>query len=123
MEASLFHCAQHLNTCYLNLSKQALEAKSLKESAIKFATLYVSLNQAFQRKWQNLFKVTPKLHLFLEMTLDPCAPLSTGWTYRDEDWGGKMAELATRRGGKLTCLAVGQALLHKFAASYDVPKL
>ena len=123
MEAALFHCAQHLDVCYQNLSKQAFETKSLQESAIKFATLYVSLNQAFQRNGQNFFKVTPKLHLFLEMTLDPCAPPSTGWTYRDEDWGGKMAELAKRRGGKLSCLAVGQALFHKFAASYDVPKL
>ena len=50
------------------------------------------------------------MHLFFEMTLDPEASPSTRWTYQDEDWGGKMADLAQRRGGALTCLAVGSSM-------------
>ena len=122
-EAAVIQCAQHLHNCYQQLSQQVFEPSALHREALKFAALYVTLNQISVQQGRQLFKVTPKLHLFLEMTFDPKASPSTGWTYRDEDWGGQMSELARRRGGNLTCLAVAQAMFHKFAALHQVPSL
>ena len=123
--------AQHCSTIEILLklqwsnvpSQQVFEPSALHREALKFAALYVTLNQISVQQGRQLFKVTPKLHLFLEMTFDPKASPSTGWTYRDEDWGGQMSELARRRGGNLTCLAVAQAMFHKFAALHQVPSL
>ena len=122
-EAAVIQCAQHLHNCYQQLSQQVFEPSALHREALKFAALYVTLNQISVQQGRQLFKVTPKLHLFLELTFDPKASPSTGWTYRDEDWGGQMSELARRRGGNLTCLAVAQAMFHKFAALHQVPSL
>lgn len=122
-ENAILQSAVQLHTCYQQLSQQAFEPATLHRAGLKFAALYVTLNEFALQQGRNLFKVTPKLHLFCEMTLDPASPPSTGWTYRDEDFGGHVAQFAQRRGGALTCVAVGKAMFQKFAALYNVPAL
>ena len=81
-EAAVIQCAQHFNC------QQVFEPSALNREALKFAALYVTLNQISVQQGRQLFKVTPKLHLFLEMTFHPSP--SAGWTHRDEDWGRQM---------------------------------
>jgi len=71
--------------------------------ARKFALLFSCLErEALQRGDTQSWRCKPKLHLFLELMEfagpDSGAP-SLYWTYRDEDYGGKLALSAARRGG------------------------
>ena len=45
-----------------------------------------------------LWRVMPKMHLFLEMAMEGGEP-AKNWVYRDEDFGGTAARLIRRRGG------------------------
>eukprot|EP00971_Amphidinium_carterae_P046157 908670-Amphidinium_carterae.1 len=56
------------------------------------------------------YTVPPKLHLFLELAREGVRP-SMSWTYRDEDFGGCMAALARRRGGRDTPSATSYGTL------------
>jgi hypothetical protein len=68
------------------------------ERSRKLCLLYVSLWK--QCGQGDRWRVKPKLHLFqelMEFSL-PASPRSY-WTYKDEDWGGKLAKLSASRGG------------------------
>ena len=43
------------------------------------------------------------------------------WTYRDEDFGGTLARMARRRGGRSTARSTGESVLSRFAGKADVP--
>ena len=64
------------------------------------------------------FKVKPKMHLLVHLgptcsRLGPPGPL---WNYSEEDWGGKMAKLAMRRGGTDNPTQIAIVLLSRAAA-------
>ncbi len=58
-----------------------------------------------------LWKIKPKLHLFLELCSVETTKPSLCWNYRDEDFGGSVARLARRRGGLLSARAFSQNLI------------
>jgi hypothetical protein len=120
-EQTILAACQHLNDCYINLSPARFSAESLKTSSRKFCVLLVALEAAANdaSKWA----VKPKLHMFQELceTMDTCPSLT--WTYRDEDAGGAIMQVARRRGGSNNCWATGKNMLDKFRAKHSIPIL
>ncbi len=57
-----------------------------------------------------------KVHLFMELTQLSRSNPSKTWYYRDEEFGGSVAQLSKKKGGSSNAHAVGSALLQKFLA-------
>ena len=70
--------------------------------------IFAALEESFQTIMPGckLFKVKPKGHLLLELSLTETNP-SSHWTYRDEAFGHSLALLAKRRGGKFSPWQLG----------------
>ena len=112
---------EHLDFCYRSLSRDTIFAKDLfEDSAVKFASQYCAL-EAYN-KYEQLWRVKPKLHLFLELALERGRP-TTCWTYRDEDFGGSVAHMARRRGGLLSSAAFSINLLDRFRMQQPVIRM
>ena len=112
-EQAMITAARHLNECYKTLSGDSIfHADLLQEHSIRFAAAYVAISQTSTdpRFW----RIKPKLHLFLELASEPGGQPSRCWTYRDEDWGGSVAQVARRRGGLLSVQAFSKSVLHHF---------
>ena len=110
VEQTMYKCAWHFNKCCEQLSSKTFDATVLAQHGVAFANLYVALHQHFMVQGVCLFKVT-KLHLFCEISYRGRDCPSVHWTYRDEDWGGKMAILAASKGGANTPNALANAFL------------
>ena len=122
-EHSMYLCAVHFSACYEQLSAQSFDATALAAHGNSFAALYVGLRHHFEALELDLFKVTPKLHLFCELTYRAMDCPSCHWSYRDEDWGGKMACVAASRGGKNSPQALGTSFFQRFTSNEKVPTL
>ena len=93
----------------------------------KFACLYVALETEAlainpnSKSW----RVKPKLHLFQEL-IEYVAPLRGSpkayWTYRDEDVGGWLAEVGSRRGGLKTAATTALRLLQRFCGCTELSR-
>ena len=90
------------------------------DAAQRFLLLNGSLETHFEA--DKLFRVKPKAHLLLELARQQSTPSAT-WTYRDESFGHTVATLAKRRGGKYSMKAISNAVLRRFMASNELPKL
>ena len=91
----------------------------LRENSRRFCGLYVGLEACSRRPdW----RVKPKLHLVQEMCemTDGNKPQLT-WTYRDEDFGGFMAQLARRKGGRNMVTSSCREVLRKFYTRTEIP--
>jgi hypothetical protein len=110
IEFAAKRAAQHLNSCYECLSKDAYSLNVLQREATSFLMLYRALNDSSAAQF---WAIKPKFHIFAEMTSMDANP-STYWTYRDEDFGGHLANIARRRGGAYTPTAVAKSVLNKF---------
>ena len=122
-EHSMYLCAVHFSACYEQLSAQSFDATALAAHGNSFAALYVGLRHHFEALELDLFKVTLKLHLFCELTYRAMDCPSCHWSYRDEDWGGKMACVAASRGGKNSPQALGTSFFQRFTSNEKVPTL
>ncbi len=117
-------CMHYLAECYSCL--QDFDANKLELSARRLGSLYCALEQeqlaaGVQKRW----KVKPKLHLFLELSMYLCLQRQRGnprnfWTYADESHGGLMRTIAASRGGKNSSLASANRLLSMWAAKSDL---
>ena len=96
VEQAMAVAAQHLKAVYDCLSS----GEDMKQSSIYFAAQYVALHDSLHPTDDRLFRLKPKLHLFLHLCGDGGRP-SKHWCYRDEDFGGSVAKAARRRGGLL----------------------
>ena len=120
-EAAAREGALALQACYAAaLSQDTFNREVFSESCRRFAALLVALEGAAPEG--RLWRVKPKLHLFLELSREH-APPSLSWTYRDEDFGGSMAALARRRGGMLRPAATSAGLLRRFMMAHGLPRL
>ena len=96
-------CMSELAACYECL--QLFDSVKLDKAARKMALLYCSLEkEAVEAGFEKLWKVKPKLHLFLELCHFLCLERQRGnprcfWTYADETHGGEMRTMAKIRGG------------------------
>ena len=73
----------------------------------------------------NMWRLKPKMHLLqelCEMREQPSNP-SLFWTYRDEDFGGSIAHISRRRGGKNSSSSTATSVLDRFIAQTVVPTL
>ena len=61
-----------------------------------------------------LYRLKPKLHLFLHLCLDGGEP-AKHWCYRDEGVGGTVVRIAHRRGGMHSPSATSEQVLHGLA--------
>ncbi|CAE7280589.1 unnamed protein product, partial [Symbiodinium sp. CCMP2592] len=118
VEQTMYKCAWHFNKCYEQLSSRTFDAAVLAEHGVAFANLYVALHEHFTVQGVCLFKVTPKLHLFCEISYRGRDCPSVHWSYRDEDWGGKMAILAASKGGANTPNALANAFFSRFTSGH-----
>jgi hypothetical protein len=117
-------CVHNLAECYSCL--QDFNADKLEISARRLGSLYCALEQeqlaaGIQKRW----KVKPKLHLFLELSMYLCLQRQRGnprhfWTYADETHGGLMKTIAASRGGKNSSLASAYRLLSMWSAKTDL---
>lgn len=119
-EETIKAAAKLLNSCYENLSSAVFDSRRLKESCNKFALLLVSLEETSS---DGTWKVQPKLHLMQELCEEGLSRPSCFWTYRDEDFGGSLAQLSRARGGRRTPAATAKGMLQKFAAKHKFPRL
>ena len=68
------------------------------------------------------WKLKPKIHMWLELCAERSRP-SQFWCYRDEDYGGTVAALARRRGGKNSAQAMSETVLDLFAIKQPMVRL
>lgn len=108
---------QHLQSCYELLSPQTFSAEAMGYHSQRFCLLYVALESALPQQ----FHLKPKLHLFQELTQMSKSCPSLFWTYRDEEFGGSVAQISKRRGGSNNPVATAKCLLHKFIAKNPLP--
>ena len=123
IEQSMYQCAFHFNQCYTLLSNASSDAVALSDHGASFSALYVALHEYFDASGVHLFKITPKLHLFCEMCFTGASNPSCHWTYRDEDFGGKVAALAARKGGANTPHALAINFFQRFTSAHKVPDM
>ena len=110
-----------LDKCYAMLSAAQFNHVTLKESCRKFCLLYVSLESHFGDGHSWKFK--PKFHIWQELCEESNVCPSTCWTYRDEDFGGSVAKIGRRRGGRNSPGATATSVLDKFRAKHDPPRI
>ncbi|CAE7296835.1 unnamed protein product [Symbiodinium sp. CCMP2592] len=119
----LMKAASSFARCYDQLSKDSFQPATLAQEAFEFASRYVDLNKEAERLGMKLFKIKPKLHMFLELSYCcTCSP-SANWCYRDEDFAGKVAMAAFRRGGANTVRALAESYFLRWKSMYAVPEL
>ena len=103
--------ATRLENCYNLLRADNWEPSILQEESTRFCLLYGALEQ--HSAGQNLWKVKPKFHMWLELCMGLSNP-SKQWVYREEDFGGSVAQMSRRRGGKNSVFSTGDSVLNNF---------
>ena len=107
-----------LSGCYDALRSDAFKREVLAERSRKMRVLLVALESAAPfPEW----RVKPKLHLFQELAEMTETCPSDCWLYRDEDFGGSLAQLSRRRGGHNRPHTTGVGVLTRFGAKHRVP--
>ena len=118
LESAVKEAADHLSKCYQCLSADVFSSPLLKHHSRKFLLLYVAIeNNTTNPK---LWRVKPKFHMWQHLCESGSRP-STCWAYRDEDFGGAMAKMGHRRGGRSTPTAVAERVLVCFMSRFRLP--
>ena len=114
IEAAARRGMMSLHECYRALSKDSIFASDvLKAKSTSFAQQYVALEHAHRTESGKMYKIKPKLHMFLELCSDGSKP-ALFWNYRDEDWGGSVARMSRSRGGAKNPKSFSQNVLWRF---------
>jgi hypothetical protein len=117
LEATILRGTALLASCYSCLSRSA-SLESLGQSARQFCILWKALaDSSADPKW----RVKPKAHLFCELTEFTSDRPSDTWCYREEEFGGTLAQLSRVRGGKVSPLAICKNVLLKFMVDNTLP--
>ena len=112
--------AQHLSTCYGQLSTAAFNPEILSYACRKFLLLCAALEVHGQESCRWRFK--PKFHLWQHLCESTESAPSLYWTYDDEDWGGAVGRMSVRRGGKNQAFTLSANVLTKFRAQNKIPE-
>lgn len=114
-------CLNELGKIYslMDMPLDTWPASEAAEASRRFCLLYSALSRKFpadEKRWV----VKPKFHLMAELLEYMSA--SEGhprlyWAYRDEDYGGWLAQLAGRRGGPRSPALMSQRLFERVMAS------
>lgn len=111
------HCLKSLNDCYCCLSDENYDANKLANAAREFALQYSALHDLASANSIKRWGLKPKFHMFLEMCTFSKSSPAKAWTYRDESFGGYIADIARSRGGPSNPRTVGLQVLNKFRIS------
>ena len=123
LERAMGHTGQQLVKMYACLSESQWCPVEFEKSVVAFMKGLVWLERFFQRQDDRVsWRMKPKSHLLLELAREKTNPIHT-WCYRDESWGGHMAELGRRSGGAFTMSAISKQLLLRFIAREPFPRL
>ena len=112
---------KYLAQCYSCLSHEYFNRDKLSSSARKFVILYGSL--ASLHPDHLVWRCKLKLHIWLHLCEESLDSPALHWVYRDEDFGGTLAHIATRRGGANSPTAVSHMVLQMFYAKHQIPVL
>jgi hypothetical protein len=113
--------AEKLNECARCLSTDSARWREVLPAASKdFCVQYKALSELSEgRNWV----IKPKMHQFLEMCISGSKP-NMSWTYRDEDFGGTVAQLCRIKGGCWKkVLNYSQKMLTLFKTKHNVPRI
>ncbi|CAE7778726.1 unnamed protein product [Symbiodinium sp. CCMP2592] len=110
---------RYLQECYSCLSVAQFDRDKLAGACRRFLLLYASLATIYPD--QSVWRFKPKMHLFLHLCEESLDSPSLHWVYRDEDFGGSLAHIGSRRGGKNTASAVSHLVLQMFYAKNPIP--
>ena len=116
-ETTALQAAIHLEKCYNCLSD--FQSATLQTESTGFLLLYKALEQNANSVGKCAWKIKPKFHIWQELCMMDSNPVSH-WVYRDEDFGGYVAQVARRRGGKPTVRACGEQVLNKFRCKHTL---
>ena len=114
------HAGLALADCYECLHKSTSDTSLFQTSAKNFALQMAGLHQLAKEQELKRWGFKPKMHLFLELSIKSSTPSKT-WTYRDEDFGGSVSALASRRGGSNNTFSVSMSFCDRFAALHPMP--
>ena len=117
-EQAIIIAGQELWECYRQLSAAEYTAVALRTHGLQFRAQMAALD-IHTRSVE--FRVKPKMHLFLHVTSGKMGNPSSFWNYRDEDFGGSIADMFFRAGGPSTAQAGSRSLLEKFVAQSRMP--
>ena len=111
----------HMHNLYVFLDAQPYPAQAAADECQLLCDKFLALNlEARHMGRDKHWKMKPKLHLLQELLQFDC--LRTGqsprlfWTYLDESWGGVVANIAARRGGKKSAASVATAVMQRYRA-------
>ena len=108
-----------LGECYKCLSHTFNKgADYLQKQAAIFGENVASLH----RLNPDRYALKPKMHLFQELCSQGIRP-SQSWLYREEDFGGSLAEMAHKEGGPDTALSTSRTCLHRYCISASPPSI
>jgi hypothetical protein len=117
LEATILQGTLLLGSCYDCLS-HTTQRQSLVAACRKFCLLWKALEERSPGK---LWKVKPKAHLLCELAEYTSDRPSDTWCYREEEFGGSLAQLSRIKGGKITPGIVARNVLVKFICQHHLP--
>lgn len=121
------HCSavndlmQLLANLYQHIQTEPYPAQQAAADCVKMCEILLALHlEAVSLGRDKHWKRKPKLHLLQELLEYDCVQSQqspkTFWTYLDERWGGEVAKIASRRGGKKTASLIAVSLIHRYRA-------
>jgi hypothetical protein len=118
VDAAIQAATDELLQCYNCLEGAKFSQPKMADSSRRFALQLLSLNSITADR---LWRFKPKHHLFQELAEYTTACPTLNWTYRDEDFGGSLANLARSRGGRNSPAGVSSSVLNLFKARHTLP--
>lgn len=117
LEATILQGTLLLGSCYDCLS-QSTPREGLVASCRKFCLLWKVLEDRSPGK---LWRVEPKAHLLCELAEYTTDRPSDTWCYREEEFGGSLAQFSRIKGGRITPGIVAYNVLTKFICQHPLP--
>ena len=118
-EAAIADAGRYLAQCYACLSEANFQQEKLATACRKFLVIYCALESRCQDECGWRFK--PKMHIWQHLCEESRDLPARFWVYCDEDFGGTLSHIATRRGGANTAHAISSMVLDMFYANNQVP--
>ena len=113
--------AKQIQACYQCLSRENFDSSTLRHHAHQFLGLYTALESTVGQE-SGRWRFKPKFHLWLRVCEQSQSSPSLWWTYRDESFGGTIAQMSRSRGGAEGVRPMSLNVLTKFCAQHKVPE-
>jgi hypothetical protein len=119
MDAAIKTACRHLVECYECLDRNNFAQPRLADACRKFSVQLQALREATPDS--RLWRFKPKHHMFQHLAEESSDCPTLSWCYRDEGFGGSLAQLARSRGGTNSPRDVSSRVLNFFMANNRVP--